>query len=152
LKVGLELVAQTTLSLKLGTFFETWLSQVDGLIKRSLGRDEYHLDVRVERGNLIAATGRIHLCQVDTAAIGLGPIHASPCVTVTVDIPPGSPIFLNIRTNAFLELSALRSGCRFRLVTDRPLNGLAFSLENPDVLTELVGPGRFLMEFGRLLG
>lgn len=152
MKVGLELVAQTTLSLKLGTFFETWLSQVDGFIKRSLGRDEYHLDVTVERGNLIAATGRIHLCQLDTAVIGLGPIHASPCNTLSVDLPPGSPLFLNIRTNAFLELSAVRLGCRFRLVTDRPLDGLEFSLDNPDILTELVGPGRFLMEFGRLLG
>lgn len=151
MKVGLELVAQTNLSLKLGTFFETWLSQVDGVIKRSLGRDEYHLDVVVERGNRLAATGRIHLCQLDTAAIGLGPIQGSPCNTVSVELPPGSPVFLNIRTNAFLELSALRSGCRFRLVTDRPLDGFEFGLDNPDVLTELVGPGRFLMEFGRLL-
>lgn len=150
LKLGLELTARTPTHLTLGTFFETWISLVDGTVKRSLGRDEYHLALTVDRGRRLAGTGRTHICQLDSEACELGQNQATPAHLVPANISRGIPVFLGLRTNAFLDLASLRAGAAFRLITD-PGDAVDFTLEHPAIAPELIGPGRFLIELGGLV-
>lgn len=150
LKLGVEILAKSRAELSLGTFFETWISLEEGTLKRSVGRDEYHLALTVEAGHRLAATGRTHICQLDAAAAGLGCNQAAPANPVPGQPGPGRPVFLGLRTNAFLDLSALTAGISLRLIA-LPGEGTEIPLTDQRVTAEQIGPGRFLIELGQAL-
>lgn len=151
MKIGLEILTQAGTRLTLGTFFESWLCLAEGTLKRSLGRDEYHLHVSMGPGRRLAATGRTHICQLDSEAAGLGPNQAAAAVLVPVSSRPEAPLFLGMRTNAFLDMAAFTSGAALRLVREGT-DAVVFTLDHPDVAPHWVGPGRFLIQLPPLLG
>jgi hypothetical protein len=139
-----------TAPLKLGTFFETWLATPSGTLRRSLGRDEYHLDLVIKPGHRLAATGRTHVCQVDLEDAELGPNQARPAVLTPADLPPGTPVIWGIRTNLYLSLPALVSGASAVLLREGE-EPLAFGFDHPHVAAEAVAPGRYILDISALL-
>lgn len=148
-RLGLEVVAAEPVRLHLGSFFESWLALAAGAIKRSLGRDEYHLAITVGAGRRLAATGRTYICQIDAEETGLGTNQARPAVLVPTDLIPGAPLFLGLRTNVFLDLPALRQGVRLRLLRDgEPAD---CPLTDRHLAAEQVMAGRYLVDLTALL-
>ncbi|HEY3368294.1 MAG TPA: hypothetical protein VGK74_24845 [Symbiobacteriaceae bacterium] len=150
LKLGLELLARNPATLKLGTFFETWIATPSGTLRRSLGRDEYHLALVIDAGRRLAATGRTHLCQVDLADAGLGINQAREATPAEAEIPPGCPVVWGIRTNRFLDLAALTEGTSARLIVDAKAP-IAYGIDHPLILAEEVAPGRYILDISALL-
>lgn len=149
-KLGLELIASRPASLRLGTFFETWIATSEGTVRRSLGRDEYHLALTLEAGSRLAATGRTHICQLDMEAAGLGANGARPATMVPAVIGPATPAIWGVRTNLFLSLKALSEAAGARLLREgRP--PLAFEIENSLVESQEVAPGRYILDVSALL-
>lgn len=150
MKLGLELLAERAADIRLGTFFETWVATAEGTVRRSLGRDEYHLGLTVQPGQRLAATGRTHICQLDLEAAGLGTNGARPSLLVPVELPEGSPLIWSIRTNLFLSLPALAAGTGARLLRDGA-EPLSFRLDHPLLTAEEIAPGRYLVDLCGLL-
>lgn len=149
-RLGLELMAAEPVRLHLGSFFESWLALSAGAIRRSLGRDEYHLEIRVGAGRRLAATGRTYICQIDAEETGLGTNQARAAVLVPTDLTPGAPLFLGLRTNVFLDQRALVRGAHLRLQRDgHPL--AECTLSDPRVHAEQVVPGRYLVDLSQFL-
>jgi hypothetical protein len=144
-RLGLELIATRPLDLAIGTFFETWLAAADGAVRRSLGRDEYHLSLAVDAGGRLAATGRTYLCQFDRAGAGMGANEALPTRPVALEGAPLDLLVLALRTNRFLSLGALQEGATLRLVVDGQDRGL-LSLSEPPLRCDEVAPGRYLVD------
>lgn len=149
LKLGLELVARRPLTLRLGTFFETWIATASGSLRRSLGRDEYHLGLTIGAGGRLAGTGRTHICQVDLEAAELGENSARPSLLAEADLAMASPMIWGIRTNLFLDLASLKTEAMGRLVTGG--QPLLFDLGHPQITTEAVAPGRYIVDVTGLL-
>jgi len=145
LKLGLELLASRTESLRLGTFFELWIATPEGTIRRSLGRDEYHLGLTIQAGRRLAGTGRTHTCQLDLEAAEMGPNQARPASLVQADVAPGEPVVLGIRTNLFISLADLVSGSRIRVQREAAEAVEGTMGDHLAVPTE-VAPGRFLVD------
>lgn len=150
LKLGLELIARRPLTLRLGTFFETWVAAPAGTVRRSLGRDEYHLGLTIDTGGRLAATGRTHICQVDLEEAELGPNGARPALLTEADLAVQGPVIWGIRTNLFLTLAELQDGASAQLVRSGK-NPLAFILTSPLVTAEAVSPGRYIVDVSALL-
>jgi len=150
LKLGLELTTSRPTALRLGTFFETWITTASGNVRRSLGRDEYHLSLGLGEGRRLCATGRTHLCQLDLAEAGLGPNQARPAAPADLDLEIGTPVLWAIRTNQFLTLPDLVAGSRGRLVREgsEPLD---FPLDHPLLTNAEVAPGRYVLDISALL-
>lgn len=158
--LGVEMVAAETFPIALGHFFETWLAVGEQTVHRSLGRDEYHLPVEIRPPGRLAATGRIHLCQVDTEQIGLGPMQAPPARTTVVPAVPdqqashaGSPsdappLVLHIRTNTRLKLDDLRRAVTLRLVGPA---GIVNQMPAGRLPAYQIDDGRFLFALAPLL-
>lgn len=149
MKLGVELVARRLTALKLGSFFETWVSLLDGTLTRSLGRDEFHLALTYPATRRLAATGRTGICQCDLEAISLGLNQSLPTRPVDAQLSPGAPVLFGLRTNVFLDLPALCRGASLRVVTSE--GAVEADLEDRRVWPELVYPGRFLVEVGNLV-
>jgi hypothetical protein len=145
LKLGMELLAARPATLRLGTFFETWLSTPSGTVRRSLGRDEFHLGLTIDRKHRLAATGRTSICQVDLESAELGKNQAGPMVMVDADINPKTPVLAGVRTNLFLSLPAMREGVIGRLVLDGQ-DPVEFGFEHPQIVTTEVAPGRYVLD------
>lgn len=150
MKLGLELVAKAPANLTLGTFFETWIATPSGTVKRSLGRDEYHLGLVIQAGRRLAATGRTHICQVDLEAADLGLNQARAPLLVEAEIPLGTPVVWGIRTNRFLSRGALVEGAAARLLRDGA-EPLTFDLDHKQLLLEESAPGRYVVDISALL-
>jgi len=150
LKLGMELLAARPATLRLGTFFETWLTTPSGTVRRSLGRDEFHLGLTIDRAQRLAATGRTSICQVDLEAAELGKNHAGPAVLVESEIVASMPVLAGVRTNLFLSLSSLREGVTGRLIMEdkEPVD---FRVDHPSLVTTEVAPGRFLLDLTGLV-
>ncbi len=150
MKLGLELIAREPVTFRLGTFFETWIATPAGTVRRSLGRDEYHLGLTIDRGRRLAATGRTHICQLDLEAADMGPNQAREATPVPAEIGPGVPVIWGIRTNLFLDEGALIRGASGRLLLDdRP--PLEFPLDHPVLVVESVAPGRFVLDVSAVM-
>lgn len=145
MKLGLELVARRPIALRLGTFFETWVATASGSVRRSLGRDEYHLSLTISTGRRLAATGRTYICQVDLEATELGTNGARPSLLTEADPAVDGPIIWGIRTNLFLDLADLKERAAGRLVTEGA-EPVAFDLNHPKVVVEAVAPGRYIID------
>ncbi|BDG59978.1 hypothetical protein [Caldinitratiruptor microaerophilus] len=150
MRLGVELVARSPTRLGLGSFFETWLMLPAGVLRRSLGRDEYHLPVVIQAGRRLAGTGRTYICQIDAEAAGLGPNQARPCLPVPVPLPAGSQVVLGLRTNVFRDLPALVDGVHLVLRTDLA-EPVSATLDDPRLVAEEMLPGRYRIGLGRLL-
>lgn len=150
LKLGLELVASRPAALQIGTFFETWIATATGMVRRSLGRDEYHLGLVIKTGRRLAATGRTHICQLDLEGAGLGANQARSALLSVVTVPPASPVIWGIRTNLFLDLTALKEGATAHLLREGA-EPLPFCLDDPLLIAEEVAPGRFIIDISGLL-
>ncbi len=150
MKLGMELLASRTERLRLGTFFELWIATPEGTLRRSLGRDEYHLGLTILPGRRLAATGRIHTCQLDLEAAELGPNQARPATLVEAGTEGAIPLVLGIRTNLFINLADLVTGCRVRLLRDTP-EALDLAFDHPLVVPTEVAPGRFVVDVSGLL-
>lgn len=150
MKLGLELLTLRPTAISLGTFFETWLATPNGTIKRSLGRDEYHLGLTIGAHRRVAATGRTHICQLDVEAVELGQNQARPALLVPTDIDAGTPLYLGMRTNRFLTLAALRDATLLRLLRDTG-PAVECQLDPARIQAEEVAPGRYLINLGALL-
>jgi len=150
LRLGLELIARTPVTLRLGTYFETWIATDVGTVRRSLGRDEYHLGLVVQPGQRLAATGRTHICQIDLEAAELGTNGARPAAPTEADLSAPGPVVWGIRTNLFLDPDdlAARSGGRLILEGRPPLE---FALDHPAVHVKTVGPGRYIVDLTGLI-
>lgn len=151
MKLGMELTARRPVQLNLGTFFETWIATAAGSVRRSLGRDEYHLRITIGVGARLAATGRTHLCQVDLEAAGIGRNGARQALLTPVAVPPEGPVIWGIRTNRFLQLSDLAESAAARLLREGS-PPKEFALDDPRVRLECVAPGRYIVDVTRLLG
>lgn len=149
MKLGLELLASTQVTLRLGTFFETWIATAPGTVRRSLGRDEYHLSLGVSEGRRLAATGRTHICQLDLEAAEMGENQARPALLTPTELPPDTPVIWGIRTNQFITLAALRAGARGRLLGEGRAP-LEFALDDPAVTGIEVAPGRYILDISGL--
>ena len=150
LKLGLELMAKRPLALRLGTFFETWIALPGGTVRRSLGRDEYHLELTIDTGRRVAATGRTHVCQLDLEAAEIGANQAGPALLVPAEIVPGTPVLWGVRTNQFLSLPQLTGGATAVLRRDGA-EPLTFGLDHPHLALEEVAPGRYIVDISALL-
>lgn len=150
MRLGVELVARAPTRLGLGSFFESWLLLPAGAVRRSLGRDEYHLPLAIQAGRRLAGTGRTYVCQIDSELAGLGPNQARPCLPVPVPCAPGSPLVLSLRTNVFRDLSALVAGVHLVLLSDVAAPVRA-ALDDPRLAAEELLPGRYRVALGRLL-
>jgi hypothetical protein len=150
LKLGLELIARKPLAIRLGTFFETWIALPAGTVRRSLGRDEYHLDLTIGSRRRVAATGRTHTCQLDLELAEIGTNQAGTALPAAADIVPGTPVLWGIRTNQFLSLPALLDGATAVLVREGA-EPLPFALTHPHLATEEVAPGRYTVDVSALL-
>lgn len=150
MKLGLELIARRPISLRLGTFFETWVAMASGSLRRSLGRDEYHLGLTIGVGGRLAGTGRTHICQVDLEAADLGTNGARPSLLTEADLGVEGPVIWGIRTNLFLDLGDLKERVTARLLTEGA-PPLAFDLNHPRVVVEAVAPGRYIIDVTGLL-
>lgn len=150
MRLGLELHTKKPATLRLGTFFETWLATPAGTIRRSLGRDEYHLPLTLPAGRRLAATGRTHICQVDLERAGLGLNQARAAQLTTADLAPGVPVIWGIRTNLFLSLAALHHESRLRLLRDGR-DPLECDLTDPRLATDEVASGRYILDVSALL-
>lgn len=150
LKLGLELVTGPPCALRLGTFFETWITTPAGTVRRSLGRDEYHLDLALGAGRRLAATGRTHVCQLDLEDAGLGPNQARPAVLAEAEVEPGTPVIWGIRTNQFLSLPTLTEGTSALLLRDG-VEPLSFRLSDKLLVAEATAPGRYIVDISALL-
>lgn len=150
MRLGLELLTKQPAAVRLGTFFETWLATPEGTLRRSLGRDEYHLSLSLPPGRRLAATGRTHISQVDLEDAGLGTNQAPAAQLVRTAPEPGVPMVLGIRTNLFLSLAALNQGCCLRLLREGrdPLN---CDLADPRLHVQEVAAGRYILEISGLL-
>lgn len=149
MKLGLELIARRPITLRLGTFFETWIATSSGSVRRSLGRDEYHLGLTIGAGGRLAATGRTHICQADLEVLGLGSNSARPSLLTDADLSGAGPLIWGIRTNLFLDLSGLQEHAEALLLRgDR--EPLAFALDNPSLAAEVVAPGRYIIDLSGL--
>ena len=148
--LGAELMARDDLDLNLGNFFETWLSVAGVAVRRSLGRDEYHLAVRIPAGSRVAATGRTHICQVDTVQAGLGPLKAPPARPATLPVAD-LLVCLHLRTNTCLDQAQLRQTLILRLIGDAVSLPREFTLPSRQVRVETLAPGRFLVQLTRVL-
>jgi hypothetical protein len=144
-RLGLELIATRPLDLAIGTFFETWLAAADGAVRRSLGRDEYHLTLSVATGGRLAATGRTHLCQFDRAGAGMGANEALPTRPVALAGAPLDLLVLALRTNCFLSKGALAESAALRLLVDGQDRGLLPLSQGP-LRCDEVAPGRYLVD------
>lgn len=145
MKLGLELIARRPITLRLGTFFETWVATASGSVRRSLGRDEYHLGLVIGAGGRLAGTGRTHICQVDLEAAELGTNGARPSLLTEADLVVEGPVIWGIRTNLFLDLADLKERATARLLTDQG-QPMAFDLTHPRVTVEAVAPGRYIID------
>jgi len=150
LKLGMELLAARPATLRLGTFFETWFSTPSGTVRRSLGRDEFHLGLTIALNHRLAATGRTSICQVDFEAADLGRNQAGAAVLVEAEIYPNTPVLAGVRTNQFLSLPALREGIIGRLLLEGQ-TPLDFRLDHPRIVTTEVAPGRYVLDLTSLL-
>jgi len=149
-RLGLELLTKQPAAIRLGTFFETWLATPEGTIRRSLGRDEYHLSLWLPPGRRLAATGRTHISQVDLEDAGLGINQARSAQLVPAALEQGVPIVMGLRTNLFLSLAALNQGSRLRLLREG-LDPLECELTDPRLYCQEVAAGRYILEISRLL-
>lgn len=150
MKLGLELIARQPIEIRLGIFFETWVATTAGSVRRSLGRDEYHLGLTIGPGGRLAGTGRTHICQVDLESVELGTNGARPSLLAEADLAMQGPIIWGIRTNLFLDLADLKERVGARLLTEGA-PPLAFDLCHPEVVVETVAPGRYIVDLTRLL-
>lgn len=150
LKLGLELHARHPCALRLGNFFETWLATPAGTVRRSLGRDEFHLGVTIAPGCRLAATGRTHICQLDLEEAGIGANQARPALPVAAPTGPSTPVIWGIRTNRFLDLDALIDGATGRLLRD-DAEPLDFGLDHHLLTLDEVAPGRYIIDITTLL-
>lgn len=150
LKLGVELLARQPAILRLGTFFETWIATPQGTVRRSLGRDEYHLSLRIGTESRLAATGRTHICQVDLEAAELGRNQARPATLAESEHEPGAPLILGVRTNLFLDLPALTLGATGCLLREGA-PPTAFPLDHHLLIASEVAPGRYILDLSRLL-
>lgn len=148
MRLGVELLATAPTRLHLGSFFESWLAVPAGTLKRSLGRDEYHLAITIGAGCRLAATGRTYICQIDAEEAGIGINQARQPVLVSADLPAGSPLILGLRTNVFLDLAGLTAGAVLRL--HRGTAVAEFGLDDRRVEPEQVVPGRYLVDMSEL--
>ena len=149
MNLGLELLASRAVKLRLGTYFETWIATPAAAVRRSLGRDEFHLALTVAAGHRLAATGRTHISQVDLEAAEMGPNQVRPAVLVPVDVEAGDPVIWAIRTNLFLSLPALMEVAQARVITGERTWLLPF--DHPDLAVTEVTAGRYLVDLTRLL-
>lgn len=150
MKLGLELIARCPITLRLGTYFETWIATASGTVRRSLGRDEYHLGLVVAPGGRLAATGRTHICQVDLEAADLGKNGARPALLTEADQTIPGPIVWGIRTNLFLNLADLQGRALVRLLADEG-PPVEFALTDPQVAVEEVAPGRYIVDLSEIV-
>jgi hypothetical protein len=150
LKLGLELLARYPAPLRIGTFFETWLATPAGTVRRSLGRDEYHLGLTIDAGRRLAATGRTFICQLDVEEAGLGINQARPALRVEAEWSPKMPLIWGIRTNRFLDWAALADGTTAQLIREGQ-EPLPFAMDHPSLNASEVAPGRFIIELSGLL-
>ncbi|MFZ5816844.1 MAG: hypothetical protein ACOY93_16380 [Bacillota bacterium] len=150
MKLGLELLARRPVQLRLGTFFETWIATAGGSVRRSLGRDEYHLSLTIGAGSRLAATGRTHICQVDLEAAELGTNGARPCLLAEAEFKADGPVIWGVRTNLFLDLPDLTRSATARLLTEGA-PPLLFGLDDQRVVAEAVAPGRYILDVTGLL-
>lgn len=150
MKLGLELIARRPITLRLGTFFETWVATASGSVRRSLGRDEYHLSLTIGAGRRLAGTGRTHICQVDLEALELGLNGARPSLLTEADLAVDGPMIWGIRTNLFLDLADLKERSAVRMLTDLA-PPLEFDLNHPKLVVEAVAPGRYIIDVTALL-
>jgi hypothetical protein len=148
--LGLELITNKPATLRLGTFFETWIATPAGTVRRSLGRDEYHLELALAEGRRVAATGRTCICQIDLEAAELGENQARGAVLAPAEAGPAVPIICGIRTNLFLDLPGLTAGARARLVQGGEPT-LEFRLDHPLLVADEVAPGRYILDVSGLL-
>jgi hypothetical protein len=144
-RLGVELLATHEIELPIGTFFESWLAAADGTVRRSLGRDEYHLSLQIATGHRLAATGRTYICQFDRAQAEMGENEALPAKPVPLEGAPEEFLLLALRTNRFLALRTLQEETHLQLVG---ANGARHSLplNHPSLRCDEVGPGRFLVD------
>lgn len=148
MKLGVELLARRAVTLKLGTYFETWIATAAGTVRRSVGRDEYHLPIALQAGRRLAGTGRTHICQVDLEHAELGENQARAAELAVV--PASSPLVWSLRTNLFLTLSAFRKGAVGRLLREGE-PPLPFQLDDPDLNVTELSPGRYVVDLAGLL-
>lgn len=150
MRLGLELLTTRPTEIRLGTFFETWLATAGGTVRRSLGRDEYHLSLTIGAGQRIAATGRTHICQLDLELAELGPNQARSALLTEAEFDPGSPVICGVRTNLFLDLPSLTDGATARLLRGNGTS-VAFGLDDPLLMVDEVAPGRYILDISALL-
>lgn len=150
MRLGVELVARIPVRLRLGSFFETWLALPGGALRRSLGRDEYHLPLVILPGRRLAATGRTCIVQIDAEEAGLGPNQARPCAPAAAPVAPGTPVVLGLRTNVFRDLDALTAGVLLVVQFGTGEPSVA-ALDDPRVAAEQLVPGRYVVGISRLL-
>lgn len=151
LRVGVELIAANDIPLRLGSFFESWLAVPGGSLRRSLGRDDYHLDVVIAAGRRVAATGRTHICQLNAEEVGIGVNQARGAGLVPCSPDAAPPLFLGLRTNVFLDLPSLLHGVHLRLVRDGT-EPEQWPLADPRLGPSQIMPGRFLVDLTGVLG
>jgi hypothetical protein len=138
LQAAVELVAKTTLPMRLGHFFCLSLLQDGQTIQSSCGRDEYHVSTTCAPGMTVAATGRLSVVDIDFA------LHDGAAVPgpVVSDIGNSHVIRIRLRTNRFLSVADLSLSTDVRICLD----GCSRNFSPEDVITGSSTPGVYFFE------
>jgi hypothetical protein len=152
MKMGIELYAETSLSVDDTTQFELYLTRDGQALGDSRGSDRYLLNGMVILGKRVAASGREATYGSNDlpAGLGLGPLEARP--TVACDVADEyRELLLHIVTTAVLDPALLAREFSVRIVRpDRPV-AVDAPLCRPDVRINWVERGHFTVDLVPLL-
>lgn len=150
--MGVELYAETSLSVDDTTRFELYLTKNGELVGGSRGADQYDSNGMVIMGKRVAACGREATYGMDDriAGLGLGPLEALPSGWFELD-GDCRGLKLHIKTNAVLDVGLLVRDFSLRVYDQDMGMSMDVPLWRPDVKIDWVSRGSFVIDLDSLL-
>jgi len=147
MRIGVNLIAETSISVDDTTYFKTGL-RLNGLpVPHSEGSDRWNLNGMLLPGKRVAATGRAaEYNYSDTyTGIGFGGIEARRAVPCQLDLGEGDRLVVTVDNNAVLDPGLFCMDFSFAVSFDDPAprRALDLSLRRPDIRVDWPARGLF---------
>ncbi len=146
MKLGVEVIAETMVSVEEGSCFETWLAVNDHLIAASHGSDTYLFNGFVIKGKRLAATGRFHRVKLDMDLALSGPMQTRAAVPVEVALAPEDRFSLVFKNNLILDQGLLTAHLALRLIDAQGNLLREIPLRSPAVAIDWRRRGEFVVD------